>query len=135
MASYVYKGLTEAQKKDWVAAHLKGLVPPEKRGEPFKYEATKDDSPKVVKEKEALTAKWLAEREKEVLKEAEEIDAKQVILGTEPGAKPVEFHKGKPVEVRDGSSVQKKLEALCGNTSKGNNDSIYNWAKVESKRG
>lgn len=137
MTQYVYKGLTEDEKKAVVAELLKGITPPEERGKPSKYRIDKDDPEELKEEKRALKAKWLKMREKETVTEVDARDKSMTLMDID---KPVVFEKGKPVEVLAGSDLSKRLDALCGIGKKPSGNRLA-WeklpeapAKVEEKK-
>ncbi len=96
MAQYVYKGLTEEEKKAVVSELMKGITPPEPRGQPAVYRIDKDDDEDVKEHKRALKAKWLKMREKETVEEVDARDKSMTLLDID---KKVVFERGKPVEV------------------------------------
>lgn len=123
MAKYVYKGLTEEEKKARVAAQTAGMVPPEQRGQPPRYRIDKEDSEEQKEEKRKLTAAW---KEKQIAAAKAEVEAqdKSMKLGD------FVFEKGKEVEVPDGSDLVAKLDALCGIGVKQRAKTRRAWEKV-----
>lgn len=129
MAQYVYKGLTEDEKKAVVAELLKGITPPEERGKPSRYRVDKDDEEEVKDAKRALKAKWLKMREKETVEEVDARDKSMTLMDID---KKVVFEKGKPVEVLAGTDIAKRLDALCG-AGKKNTTKRLAWEKLPEK--
>ena len=130
MAQYVYKGLTEAEKKALVAETMKGITPPDPRGQPAVYRIDKDDDEEVKEHKRALKAKWLKMREKEIDAEVDARDKSTTLMDND---KKVVFEKAKAVDVLDGSDLAKRLDALCGIGKKASN-ARRAWEKVEEKK-
>jgi len=126
MTQYVYKGLTEEEKKSITAALLKGITPPESRGQPSKYRIDKEDDEDVKDQKRALKAKWLKMREKETEAEVDARDKSMTLLDID---KKVVFEKGKPVEILAGTDIAKRLDALCG-VGKKNVTTRLSWEKL-----
>ena len=107
MATFVYLGMTEKDKKAMLEARIKGMKPQDKRGEEFFYTIKTNDPEPVKEEKRKRTAKWLADRKKEIEADIEGLSQKITFAG-------VEFPTGKEVTVDDYSHAAIKINAILG---------------------